>query len=125
MAGVENELMGERIPTDKAALERQLAEYRTKSVEDLAPALVNAERRAEEALERLQKWDRELGETRTRARTAEDTVKSIATMLGWGNVPPRETLERDLRAKRAAYEFEREGRLKAEARVKELEGATK
>lgn len=29
-------------------------------------------------------------------QTANDTIKSIATILGWMNVPPRETLERDL-----------------------------
>lgn len=30
--------------------------------------------------------------------SAERTVASIAAMLGWGNVPPRETLERDIAA---------------------------
>jgi hypothetical protein len=29
------------------------------------------------------------------------TVRSIAAMLGWGNVPPRETLERDIAAPKA------------------------
>lgn len=32
---------------------------------------------------------------------AERTVASIAAMLGWGNVPPRETLEADIRALKA------------------------
>lgn len=35
---------------------------------------------------------------------AQTTIKSIATMLGWTNVPPRETLERDIRSKRARLE---------------------
>jgi hypothetical protein len=38
---------------------------------------------------------------------AEETIKIIAVMLGWGNVPPRETLEMDIRSKRAAYDHER------------------
>lgn len=39
--------------------------------------------------------------------SAERTLKSLATMLGWGNVPPRETLERDIAElkARAGIEF--------------------
>jgi hypothetical protein len=33
--------------------------------------------------------------------SAENTLKSLAAMLGWGNVPPRETLERDIAALKA------------------------
>ena len=33
--------------------------------------------------------------------SAERTLRSIATMLGWGNVPPRETLERNIAALKA------------------------
>ena len=29
---------------------------------------------------------------------AEATIKSVAMMLGWGNVPPRRTLEKDISA---------------------------
>jgi chromosome segregation ATPase len=34
----------------------------------------------------------------------ESTVRSLAVMLGWSNVPPRETLERSLRELRRQYE---------------------
>jgi len=34
----------------------------------------------------------------TPPETAERTLASIAAMLGWGNVPPRETLEREIAA---------------------------
>jgi hypothetical protein len=38
----------------------------------------------------------------TRARAeAEHTVASIAMMLGWGNIPPRDTLERDINTLKA------------------------
>lgn len=36
-----------------------------------------------------------------RAMEAERTVASLAAMLGWGNVPPRDTLERDIAALKA------------------------
>lgn len=36
-----------------------------------------------------------------RATQAERAIKSVATMLGWGNVPPQETLERDINALKA------------------------
>ena len=44
---------------------------------------------------------------------AERTLKSLATMLGWGNVPPRETLERDI----AALKARADALAAAEARV--------
>lgn len=37
----------------------------------------------------------------TKLSEAERTVKSLATMLGWINVPPRETLEAEIRAMKA------------------------
>jgi len=37
-----------------------------------------------------------------RIEELESIIKSIATMLGWGNVPPRETLERDINALKAS-----------------------
>ena len=39
-----------------------------------------------------------------RAEVAERAVKSLAVMLGWGNVPPRESLEANLRALKARAE---------------------
>lgn len=49
----------------------------------------------------LTKEEREEMDELARLREAERTVASIAAMLGWGNVPPRETLERDINALKA------------------------
>lgn len=40
----------------------------------------------------------DLASCRAALRTAEQIVKSLATMLGWENVPPQDTLERDINA---------------------------
>ena len=54
------------------------------------------------------KIEKALARERARAEKAEmerdessSTVRSLATMLGWVNVPPREVLERSLNAERA------------------------
>lgn len=50
----------------------------------------------------LNAWLREECERQyARAEEAERTVASIAAMLGWRDVPPRETLERDIAALKA------------------------
>ena len=44
---------------------------------------------------------REAADQLAATREAERTVASIAAMLGWMNVPPRDTLEADIRALKA------------------------
>lgn len=62
--------------------------------------------------QRLREENSRLTQERDEAR---DTVRSLACMLGWDNVPPRETLEHSVKAERVRLE-------QAEARVTLLEG---
>jgi chromosome segregation ATPase len=59
--------------------------------------------------------ENQLANCRAARRTAEQTIKSLATMLGWENVPPQDTLERDINALKARART-------AEQRIADLEG---
>jgi hypothetical protein len=53
-------------------------------------------------------------------KNVESTLRSIATMLGWENVPPRESLEANIRANRARLQSAEHDRDEARSRIDAL-----
>lgn len=106
---------------------RLLAEVRTlrAEVDELGCTLGDEEASHGETL-RLWNIAKEQVETLTQQRDeAQATVESIATMLGWINVPPRESLERNLSALRQRLENAEAEVERLRQRVAELEGGAK